>query len=55
MLKDCHLYIVVKTLTGKQRDAQEAFEVSCNMNGHHYIIARSVACVRNKLKELGAI
>ena len=55
MLPSCHLYIEVKTLTGKQRDAQEAFELSCSMNGHHYMIARSVADVRAKLKGIGII
>lgn len=55
MLQDCHLYIEVKTATGKQRDAQEAFEVSCKANGHCYIIARCIGDVREKMKEIGVI
>ena len=55
MLPSCHLYIEVKTLTGKQRDAQEAFELSCCMNDHYYMVARCVADVRAKLKEIGVI
>ena len=55
MLNGMHLYIEVKTLTGKQRDAQEAFQIACDMNGHNYMVARSVACVRDKLKELGVL
>ena len=55
MLPKAHLYIEVKTLEGKQRDGQEAFELTCNMNRHYYMIARSVADVRTKLKELGVI
>jgi len=52
MLKDSHLYIEVKTLTGKQRDAQEAFECACKVNNHHYLVARCVGDVRAKIKEL---
>jgi len=55
MLKGCHLYIEVKTETGKQRDAQEAFEITCAMNGHYYMIARCVGDVERKLKELKVI
>ena len=55
MLKGYHLYIEVKTATGKQREAQECFETSCKLMGHEYIIARSVEDVELKLKELGVI
>lgn len=55
MLNKKHLYIEVKTLEGKQREAQEGFEASCKALGHYYLIARSVADVRNKLKELGEL
>ncbi len=53
MLNRCHLYIEVKTKEGKQRDSQEAFERACKSHGHHYIIARSVKDVRDKLTQLG--
>ena len=52
MLPGSHLYIEVKTLTGKQRDAQEAFETACCMNGHNYMIARSVSDVRAAIEGL---
>lgn len=52
MLPSSHLYIEVKTLTGKQRDAQEAFECACKVNGHDYLIARCVSDVREKIREL---
>jgi len=46
MLQGCHLYLEVKTATGKQRDAQEAFEATCKANGHYYSIVRSVDDVK---------
>lgn len=55
MLPGSHLYVEVKTLTGKQRDAQEAFEASCRMNGHYYLIARSASDVREQLKRMGEV
>ena len=55
MLQGKHLYIEVKTLIGKQREAQEGFEATCKANGHYYLLARSVTDVRRKLKELGEV
>ncbi len=52
MLPNNHLYIEVDRLTGRQRDKQEAFQCACKINNHHYIIARCVADVRAKIKEL---
>ena len=52
MLNGCHLYIEVKTLTGKQKEAQKDFEDKCNELGHHYMIARSVDDVKTMIEGL---
>jgi hypothetical protein len=52
MLKGKHLYLEVKTATGKQRDAQEAFEATCKANGHLYYIVRSVGDVIELLRRI---
>jgi hypothetical protein len=55
MLKNNHIYIGTEFLTGKQRDSQEAFEQACKTHNHHYILARSVKDVRDKLTQLGEL
>ena len=55
MLQGSHLYIELKTLTGKQREAQEAFQATCKANGHYYIVARCVSDVRHQLKRMGEL
>ncbi|MCP4986034.1 MAG: hypothetical protein GY928_08180 [Colwellia sp.] len=55
MLKGSHLYIEIKTATGKQKTVQKAFQEMCRMNGHFYLVARSVEDVKNYLISIGEV